>query len=327
MKYIVLLSGSFTEMAMEEFRAVVEKQKASMEVLHKHSDRFFIADISKTISFSDLALTQEVSILLGDVDSYDSIDWKRHIKGTSAVRSRKIPGSYIYDSSILEKKIGAHLHESGISINLDKPQDIITAYLSPDAHLLGKQVFSSADNNFHSRRPDLRPFSKPISLDPKIARAMVNLARASAGDSIADPFVGTGGILIEAGLIRCRVHGMDIDSGMVDGTIKNLDHFKIEPYRIKVGDAFDLRSMFGDTFDAIVTDFPYSKNTKKIDSRNLAQKYIEYLPSVLNPQRYACVASNHGDLETPSTLQLIFRYELVLHKTLSKFIYVLRKTF
>ena len=324
MKYIIFLNGDFIPLAIEEFKSVVKKQGASMKILNEYSSRLMVIELSKHIKFSDLALTHEVSILLGDVESCNDIDWKKKIDGTAAVRSRKIPGNYFCESRIIEKRIGASLYEAGIKIDLDNADCNIIAYLSPDAHLLGMQIFSSSENRFSDRRPDLRPFCRPISLDPKIARSMVNLARASAGDSVADPFVGTGGLLIEAGLINCRVFGMDLESQMVEGTIKNLEHFRIKSYKLKVGDAFDLRSMFGETFDAIVTDLPYSKNTKTIDSKKVAEKFIEYIPSVLNNSGYACIASNHSDLMIPSTLDLVFRYELVLHASLSKHIYVLR---
>ena len=325
MKYIVLLSGKDTPLAFEEFKSVLQKQGADLDILHQYSDRLFIMDLKKQIFFSDLAQTRSISRLLGTAEDYNSVEWKNHIDGTAAVRSIKIPGSYICESSLIEKRIGASIYDSGIKIDLDNPQNIITLYLSPQIRLLGSQVFASSDNTFSSRKPDVRPFRKPISLDPQVARTMLNLARVKAGDSVADPFAGTGGILIEAGLMKCRVFGMDIDAEMVDGTMKNLDYFNIRSYKLKVGDAFDLRSMFGDTFDTIVTDFPYSKNTKNVDSRNIAQKYIEYIPSVLNPNRYACIASNHSDLDIPSTLELTFKYEIILHKSLSKFIYVLKK--
>ncbi len=47
-----------------------------------------------------------------------------------------------------------------------------------------------------ARKVTHRPFSLPISLHPKLARALVNLARVPMGGVLLDPFCGTGGILL-----------------------------------------------------------------------------------------------------------------------------------
>src|SRR5438046_10683807 len=43
-----------------------------------------------------------------------------------------------------------------------------------------------------------RPFSLPISLHPKFARALLNLSRVPMAGFVRDPFCGTGGLLLEA---------------------------------------------------------------------------------------------------------------------------------
>jgi len=61
----------------------------------------------------------------------------------------------------------------------------------------GKELKSG----FGKRKPHMRPGFHPSSLNPKLARAFVNLTGIRKG-TIVDMFCGTGGILIEAGLIR-----------------------------------------------------------------------------------------------------------------------------
>src|SRR5438094_9404762 len=53
-----------------------------------------------------------------------------------------------------------------------------------------------------------RPFSLPISLHPKFARALLNLSRVPMAGFVLDPFCGTGGLLLEAlsiGLLPIRL--------------------------------------------------------------------------------------------------------------------------
>src|SRR5207245_1715269 len=54
-----------------------------------------------------------------------------------------------------------------------------------------------------------RPFSLPISLHPKFARALVNLARVPMAGTVLDPFCGTGGVLLEAAELGLRGVGID----------------------------------------------------------------------------------------------------------------------
>ncbi|MCK5063230.1 MAG: methyltransferase domain-containing protein, partial [Candidatus Aenigmarchaeota archaeon] len=221
------------------------------------------------------------------------------------------------------RRIGHLFYTKGAKIDLDRPEKRIRLYFGSTESYAGELIFSSS-KEFAKRKASLRPFHMPVSLDPKIARTMVNLARAKAGDSVLDPFAGTGGILIEAGLLKCRIFGIDTDKKMVAGTITNLEHYEVTSYMIKEGDAFDAREMFGESFDAIVTDFPYGKNTKDADVRNIAEKFLEYAPALIKKGGYIVAASNLKDLTIPDTLKLENLFEIYIHKSMSKWIYVLK---
>ncbi|NIP34812.1 MAG: methyltransferase domain-containing protein, partial [Thermoplasmata archaeon] len=83
-----------------------------------------------------------------------------------------------------------------------------------------------------------RPFSHPISLHPKYARAMVNLAKVPLGGRILDPFCGTGGVLIEAALLGYEPLGSDIDPRMVEGSRRNLEAMGLQA-GLEVADVSD----------------------------------------------------------------------------------------
>ena len=70
---------------------------------------------------------------------------------------------------------------------------------------------------FEERKVQHRPFFSPISLHPKLARVLVNISAIKRDETLLDPFCGTGGILIEAGLIGAKVIGSDIEEKMIEG--------------------------------------------------------------------------------------------------------------
>ena len=67
-----------------------------------------------------------------------------------------------------------------------------------------------------------RSFRLPISLHPKLARALVNLSRVPTGGILADPFCGTGGIILEAARLGLRPLASDVRRKMVVGTRRSL---------------------------------------------------------------------------------------------------------
>lgn len=112
------------------------------------------------------------------------------------------------------------------------------------------------------RRMPTLPFRRPVALPPPLARAAVNLARVRPGDRVLDPFLGTGALLAEAGLLGARLVGIDRDAEMVRGALRNLAHLGLEAEELRVGDAeeVDLPGARG-SLDAVVTDAPYGRSS------------------------------------------------------------------
>ena len=113
---------------------------------------------------------------------------------------------------------------------------------------------------FERRRMPRLPFQRPVSLPPKLARAAVNLAGIGPGSRVADPFLGTGALLLEAGLLGARLFGADRDATMVRGAIRNLAAFGLHAERLVVADAEAAPAARPwPEVDAIVTDPPYGR--------------------------------------------------------------------
>jgi len=104
------------------------------------------------------------------------------------------------------------------------------------------------------------PFRRPVSLAPRLARAAANLARIRPGDRVLDPFLGTGALLAEAGLLGAQIYGIDRDPAMVRGALKNLSYLGVEATGVVEGDAstVDLPEPRL-AFDSILTDPPYGR--------------------------------------------------------------------
>jgi tRNA (guanine10-N2)-dimethyltransferase len=177
--------------------------------------------------------------------------------GTFSVRIKKVDKDLnsMHEERRLSEQI---LASTDTTVDLSAPStQIIGIYVGGLVHL-GIVLSQSDAKEYNRRKPQYRPYFHPSSIDPRIARAIVNLSGATK--EVLDPFCGTGGILIEAGLMGLAVYGIDIEEKMVSGTILNLEHYHIAG-AVRLGDATAIGSSFPRTFHSIVTDVPYGKST------------------------------------------------------------------
>ena len=126
-------------------------------------------------------------------------------------------------------------------------------------------------------------------MHPRLARAMVNLSRAKPGSRFLDPFCGSGGILLEAGMIGCELVGADIDPVMSHGSKENLRALGVHSANICVGDA---RKIPFREIDSIATDPPYgrSSSTKGNEVSVLVEASLKQMASILKPQSRICIS-------------------------------------
>lgn len=217
-----------------------------------------------------LAYTHYASELVGrteaDVEAartlLDAVTIDR--EGSVAVRARDVRASADVSTSEAERKLGSALVDRGFDVDLDDPDHVLRAVFSDDVCVLGWLVAES-ERRFGQRKPTDRPFFQPGSMAPMDARALANMAGAEPGARILDPMCGTGGVLIEAGLVGADVLGADAQRKMVRGTRQNLRAFLDAPeygdFEVVRGDATWLA--FRDaTVDGMVFDAPYGRQSK-----------------------------------------------------------------
>jgi tRNA G10 N-methylase Trm11 len=153
------------------------------------------------------------------------------------------------------------------------------------------------------RSYSLRDYEKPGRdakigmMPPKLAQAMINLAQVKAGQTIFDPFCGTGTILQEALLNDYRAIGSDANGEQIEKCKQNLDWLSKE-YILTYPDYKVFQASFSDAIrrlnpgsvDAIVTESTLGPAYKKVPTAQevkenyatLHKLYVRFLDSAKN---------------------------------------------
>ncbi len=96
------------------------------------------------------------------------------------------------------------------------------------------------------------------------------------GESVLDPFMGVGGVLLGASLAGRKATGVEIDSRWIDVYREVCAREALEPQETVAADArAALVDMKGRSFDCVLTDVPYWKMDKAQRSRGTFKKVGE----------------------------------------------------
>ncbi len=199
-------------------------------------------------------------------------------EGSVAVRARDVRSATGVSTQAAERQLGGILVDRGFTVDLDDPDHELRVLFADSSDgdagkngngccLLGWLAVESR-RDYGERRPTDRPFVQPGSMAPLDARALVNIAGAGPEATIVDPMCGTGGLLLEAGLVGSDVIGVDAQWKMARGSRENL-----AALRETTGDGFDgdvsvLRGdatalpLVDNVADAVVFDAPYGRQSK-----------------------------------------------------------------
>jgi len=215
---------------------------------------------------------------------------------TVAVRARDVRSTTGVDTRAVERRLGDALVERGHRVDLDDPDHELRALFSRPDRWADPDV-GTADVDVTDRQsppgarladvsgpspdedretvcalgwldaemprdfappPTERPFFQPGSMAPQLARALANLAGARPGRRLLDPMCGTGGLLVEAGLVGARPFGVDARERMARGAAENLRTYA--DGETLVGDAARL-PLRDDAVDGVVLDVPYGRQS------------------------------------------------------------------
>jgi|TARA_B110000914_G_C15512512_1_gene471554 putative methyltransferase (TIGR01177 family) len=285
--------------------------------------------------------------------------------GSFAIRSRKIGERIsLLSRKKIEKEVGASLMSQQNIVNLENPEYEVVVVLAGLEDISSREIEfdkltpvivwglrTPIDNNrqFESRSPIDRPFFKPVSLEPRLARLMISLSHKPdySPSIIIDPFCGTGGIAIEASLQGIQVLASDLDTEMTEGTIRNLEWSKGDgKFIVKHCGVEDISSIWGKNIQtSFVFDPPYGRNAwKSNDGLDLfleALKSANYInpngtictmlptvPEFINDhssEKYLVMGKKWHDLElliVNTGWSVVFKYPIKVHRSLARLILV-----
>lgn len=197
----------------------------------------------------------------------ESFDWKKVYENDFSVTVHK-EKDQTFNSS--EKKLASFIWNKvkEPKVNLKQSNTPITIFVRGE-NSVATILLKKNNQHFNSRRSHLLPFFHSGAIHPKLARACVNLSGIQKNQRLHDPFCGTGGFLIEAGLMEFPITGSDLNEKMVWGCMENLNFFKIKNCYISIQDALTLSKKI----DYVVADLPYGLNSIGIGKENLSLKH------------------------------------------------------
>jgi tRNA (guanine10-N2)-dimethyltransferase len=304
-KLFFLLSGEHQTLPVSEAQAILEAEGYNYRVLENLTQVLRLEadpDSVEVIKFRS-ALTrvccQEIfncdarfSEILANLRSV-SLDEFIEEDESFAVRVRRVKGVTPELRVVeLERKLGEQILETvkNTRVNLSNPQKTFFGVLTDSRFIFGLKTAEIIPKPFSERRPRKRPVFHPTAMPSKLARTMVNLAQPRRGELILDPFCGTGGILVEAGLIGCRVLGFDAKPHMLRGGLKNILHYGIKPEGMAIADA---RYPPVTEVDCIVTDPPYGRSASTLgtSTRLIVEDFLSAVGDKIPRGRRICMAA------------------------------------
>lgn len=248
------------------------------------------------------------------------------VTGSIAIRYKNRSDKKVNSQDVIKPL--ASIYTKNNKVSLEKPDNEIRALITNEKVYVGLKLFEVDRSVFEERTVQNRPFFSPISLHPRVARGLINISCVKKDELLLDPFCGTGGILLEAGLMDVRVSGSDVEEKMVKGCRQTLEEYNIKNFDLFCIDIGQINSYF-EPVDAVVTDLPYGKSTttKGEDMNSLYNRAFESIRKVLKNGKRAVIG-----LPNPESIKmgkkyftLIETYEFKAHKSLTRYFAVFEK--
>ncbi len=313
MKKILLLSGENLDLAREEALAVAETKD------FLQNQRILIIKTRRCLR--RLAFTKKIFRYLFDCEIKDlereikKFNWQKFYNKNFCVRKS---GNCRLTEQQLASLVWSRLRNPKVKLKNAETQ---IYFLVQKKRVYCGLLLHKNRERFFDRRPHLRKGFHPTSIQPKLARAIVNLTGIKKRQVLLDPFCGTGGILIEAGLLGCKLKGTDIDKEMIERSRINLSHFKLKA-ELKQKNALDVRTKV----DAIVTDVPYGRRSSahKQELKKLYKDFMNHAYSILKKNKYLVIVfPKKQDIRTK--LRKVNEFNFYVHATLTRIIAVYKK--
>ena len=342
-KLFFLLSGENETLPAAELKAIFEAQSCPYSIIEEldqvvklEADQNSVKTVQSRSAYTRICALELFTCEAQNeavAQAADEADFEKILgEGESfAVRIKRVK-EYSAESGTMdfERKLGKHIlqNTSTTRVDLKKPDKTFFGVLTSNKLVFGVKLAEMAPKTFSERRPRKKPFFHPSAMPSKLARCMVNLARAKTGELVLDPFCGTGSVMIEAAFIGCRVLGFDVQRRMAEGSQRNLKHFGVEAEGLVVADS---RKLPLRRIDRVVTDPPYGKSatTMKSTTKQIVEGVLSSAHPLLSAGKLICIASpktlNIAHLGAKLGYKHIESHFAYVHRTLTREVAVFQK--
>lgn len=355
MEITVILSQENETLPKAELLARLETLEINYQILQEYpgvieldvdADEEKIAELGSHIGYTHEILRNIDSTTPEDMfGKVKTINWKNIIKDSFKVRVKRMGNGQV-DKDNVERIIGGYVKkDSEMPVSLDNAVHTIKlVHTDPKTEInefkeervvgynkviIAELIIEQDKRHFFDNKPHKRPYFHPGSMSPKLALCMVNLARVHKGDTVLDPFCGTGGILIEAGDLETTLIGSDLEKCMYEGTKLNLAHEGFKDFKVYWEDVRKLE--IDETVDAVAMDPPYGISTTLggEDTKKLYNEALKAIAKHLKDDGYICMASPHYidlyEVVEDTPLKILEQHSIRMHKSLTRIITVLSK--
>lgn len=212
---------------------------------------------------------------------------KLQIKGTYMVRVNRT-GNRI-KSKVLEKEIGALIHNSYNSVNFKDPDTKIVGFVINDSFILGKLIYEKPKDYLLKRHS--------ASMTTVVAYTVLKTIGLKPKDKLINLFCKDGVFTIESKLLENEVLGIDkeynVKSSIVNSKLAGVDPKIFKAIEI---DWVDTR-LDGGYYDKSISVLPsISKVNRELYIKKIIEKYIDANIHLLKKDGLMCVVVSKPNL-------------------------------
>ena len=320
-RVLILLSGENSTLPEAEARTLLEAYDPKA-VIRRLEPRVLVAKtrVDPDVIASRVAYARRVGVLVsrGQISG----ELREKIKHTSFRLRRFTLAPSRARIEQLEKKL---LGELDGRVDLSNPDYEVTIVAARRVYVAITRP-RKLSQNWVSRRPRRRAFFHPAAIFPKLSRALVNLSGVREGQTLLDPFAGTGSIPLEAFTVGILPVAIDISRAMVRGALANRREFAQSWLGIIQADANRMPIY---KVDGIVTDVPYGRASSAYGemTSEIVERLIGLAAKLLDPGKVMVLM--HPDsvkIKRVKGFRNQGAHYLYIHRKLTRVITVLRRT-
>ena len=308
-----ILSKDYLELAIDEVTTIVKmydrfakiKIISNLVIIQSKTD---VNKISERLTFVKTSgqILRKMSGLFLDQENFQVL------KNTKTFVCRIINlSSNQINTSELENSMGDMISKfTNAKVKLENPD--ITIYLI----FTNEENFFGFSEKIKERKRPTKTKKYPHELDWKLTRVMINLTGLKKGQTLCDPFCGTGTTLLESESMGINAIGIDFDQKMCEISKENLKNNGYKSEILKSD--FQELVKISEKFDGIVTDLPYGRSSKTSEKpEDILKRFISIMPK---HKKIAIMYKK--ELDPKMKLKGLKKYQIYRHKSLTRTILI-----